>query len=109
MYGGNWDARQIYTWDYAGRLLEKRDNPAGNSFQDMKAASGQLIGSGHRPDGGAIDWLDLPNLRLIRRIRVGKTDRGVMLSNEGMALSADRLYLLPEDSPSRLFVFPLPH
>jgi beta-lactamase class A len=105
VYGGNWDSRQIYSWDRAGHLLAKRDNPTGNSFQDLKAAGGKLVGSGLRADGGAIDWLDPRELRLAKRILAGKTNRGVTLTQEGMAISGGRLYLLPEDSPSRLFVF----
>jgi beta-lactamase class A len=108
VYGGNWDSRQIYTWDLTGTLVSKRDNPSGTSFQDMKAAPGQLIGGGLRPDGGAIDWLDARDLRLIQRVRAGKTDRGILLTHEGMTISGGRLYLLPEDSPSRLFVFSVP-
>ncbi len=108
LYGGNWDARQIYIWDRSGRLLEKRENPSGTSFQDLKASGGRLAGGGLRADGGAIDWLDARELRLVRRIRAGKTNRGVWLTQEGMAVSGDRLYLLPEDAPSRLFVFRLP-
>jgi beta-lactamase class A len=107
IYGGNWDARQIYTWDRMGRVLAQRDNPAGNAFQDMKAVGGRLIAGGLRPDGGAIDWLDPQDLRLLDRIRVGKTNRGVTFTQEGMAVSGDRLYLLPEDAPSRVFVFRL--
>ena len=102
VYGGNWDSRQIYIWDRTGHLLEKRDNPSGTSFQDLKVIGGQLIGGGIRPDGGAHD------LRLVRRVRAGKTNRGVLLTQEGMVISGDRLYLLPEDSPSRLFVFLVP-
>jgi hypothetical protein len=49
VYGGNWDARQIYVWDRSGRLLEKRDNRSGNAYQDMKSLAGQLVGGGIRP------------------------------------------------------------
>ena len=108
VYGGNWDAQQIYTWDRAGRLVAKRDNPSGTAFQDLKLAGGRLIGGGLRADGGAIDWLDPEDLHLVERIRAGKSNRGVMFTQEGMAIAGDRLYLLPEDSPSRLFVFRVP-
>jgi hypothetical protein len=108
VYGGNWDARKIYEWSPAGKLISKRDNPTGTRFQDMKAISGRLIGSGIRADAGAIDWLDPNDLRLFKRIQTGKTDRGVLFTHEGMAISEGRLYLLPEDSPSRLFIFSLP-
>ena len=108
VYGGNWDSKQIYAWDTGGTLISNRDNPSGTSFQDMKAVGGQLIGSGIRPEGGAIDWLDVRDLRMLRRVRTGKTDRDVLMTHEGMAISGTRLYLLPEDSPSRLFIFGLP-
>jgi beta-lactamase class D/beta-lactamase class A len=107
LYGGNWDARQLYVWDESGRLLDKRDNPAGARYQDMKFAAGHLVASGLRGNEGAIDWLDPQDFRLLRRIRAGKTNRGVPFTLEGMALSAGRLYLLPEDAPSRLFTFVL--
>jgi beta-lactamase class A len=108
VYGGNWDSRQIYAWDTGGKLIWKRDNPGGTAFQDMKAVKGHLIGSGLRGEAGAIDWLNTDNLNLIKRIRTGKTDRGVLFTHEGMTISRERLYLLPEDSPSRLFVFAVP-
>ncbi|MGH9721377.1 MAG: DUF6454 family protein [Bryobacteraceae bacterium] len=107
VYGGNWDARQLYVWDRNGKLIGKHDNPAGTRYQDMKAAGG-LIASGLRGNEGAIDWLDSQDFHLIRRVRAGKTNRGVVFTHEGMAVSGDRLYLLPEDSPSRLFIFRLP-
>jgi beta-lactamase class D len=105
VYGGNWDSLQMYTWDRDGRLVETRNNTSGTSFQDVKAQNGELIGAGLRPDGGSIDWLDAKTLRLNRRLFAGKTDRGVFSTHEGMAISGDWLYLLPEDGPSRLFVF----
>ena len=60
---------------------------------------------GPTPRTGAIDWLDYPSLRLIRRVTVGQTSRGVPYTSEGMAIRGDRILLLPEDSPSRLFQF----
>jgi hypothetical protein len=35
----------------------------------------------------------------------GVTDRGLPYTHEGMTIRGGRLYLLPEDDPSRLFVF----
>lgn len=107
VWGANWDARSFYIWDASGRLLEKRDNPGGVRYQDLKAGA-HLVGGGLRGDEGAIDWLDPRDFRLLRRIRAGRTSRGAVFTQEGMALSGNRLYLLPEDAPSRLFVFPLP-
>jgi hypothetical protein len=107
--GANWDAREFYFWTHEGRLLRKARNPTDNAFQDLKISGRYLVGGGLLPDqSGALDWLELPSLRHVRRVRVGKSDRGVAYTHEGMALSGRDLYLLPEDSPSRLFVFRAP-
>lgn len=106
--GGNWDSRQFYVWDRRGHLVRKIANPGENAYQDMKFVSGRLIASGLLPGGaGAVDWLDYPSLRLIRRLSAGKSDRGVTYTREGMTFRSGRLYLLPEDSTSRLFEFQL--
>jgi hypothetical protein len=108
LIGGNWDSREVYFWDRAGKLVEKKANPSGNAFQDLKHHGGMLVGAGHLADGaGAVDWLTLPGLELHRRLPFGKTDRGVSYTHEGMAIRNGRLYLLPEDGRSRLFVFAL--
>ena len=87
----------------------KAANPTSNGYQDLKFSGGQLVASGVLPDkSGAIDWLDYPSLKLIRRIPAGRTDRGVLYTNEGMAIHGKQLLLLPEDSSSRLFEFRLP-
>jgi beta-lactamase class A len=106
--GGNWDSRLIYRWTKDGRQLAVRPNTARTSYQDMKLAGESLIGSGLRGGEGAVDWLHPSDLRLQRRIRVGKTNRGVALTHEGMAVANGRIYFVPEDGPSRLFVYPLP-
>jgi hypothetical protein len=105
--GGNWDSRDIYVWDLQGRLQRKVSNPAGNAYQDAKFVGGELVGSGllTADRSGAIDWLEFPSLRLVRRITAGTTDRGVPYTREGMAIRGRSLYLLPEDGASRLFEF----
>ena len=104
--GGNWDSRHFYIWDHQGRLLRKTANPTENAYQDMKFTGGKLVASGLLPGSrGAIDWLEYPSLRLLRRIQAGKTDRGVPYTQEGMAVRGNRLFLLPEDGSSRLFEF----
>lgn len=108
LIGGNWDARFLYYWDRTGKFLDKRPNPNKVAYQDMKFADGMLLASGNvSRDEGAIDWLDPDTLQLKKRILSGKTDRGVRFTNEGMAVVDGKLYLLPEDGPSRLFVFQL--
>ena len=74
----------------------------------MKVVGEMLIGSGSSPGGvGAIEWIDIGSLKPIKRITVGKTDRGASFTREGMLVRGDELMLLPEDSASRLFVFRL--
>ncbi|MBM3788541.1 MAG: hypothetical protein FJW30_29750 [Acidobacteria bacterium] len=108
LFGGNWDSLDIYEWARSGKPLSKRTNITGTRYQDMKLKDGRLAASGLRGKGkGAIDWLDPKSLELVRRVDVETTDRGVVLTNEGMALKGETLYLLPEDDPSRLFVFSL--
>lgn len=107
LIGGNWDSRDLYIWDKSGKQLKKIANPLPTRYQDMKAANGILIASGLLKGRGAIDWVRLDTLELIRRFWGDKTSRGVCFMNEGMALREGKLYLLPEDGPSRLFVFQL--
>jgi hypothetical protein len=109
LLGGNWDTRDLYLWDRTGRLLRKVANPTENRYQDMKFEGGRLVGSGLLAGGsGAIDWLEYPSLRLLRRVAMGRSDRGVVYTNEGMTIRGDRVFLLPEDGPSRLFEFLAP-
>lgn len=108
LIGANWDSRDFYIWDQAGRLIRKAANPAANAYQDMKFVDGRLVASGLLPDRtGAIDWLEYPSFKLIHRIPTGKSSRGTPYTAEGMAIRGERLFLLPEDAPSRLFEFRL--
>lgn len=108
LIGGNWDSREFYVWDHQGRLLRKVANPTPNGYQDMKYFDGKLVAAGLLPrKTGAIDWLDAGSFRLLQRVPIGQTSRGVPFTNEGMALRGDQLFLLPEDAPSRLFQFRL--
>jgi hypothetical protein len=109
LWGGNWDSLRLYRWRKDGTRIDVRDNPTGTRYQDMKWVAGALVGSGLRSrTEGAIDWLDPGDLRVVRRIVTGATDRGVLFTHEGMAIAQQTLYLLPEDDPSRLFQFKLP-
>jgi hypothetical protein len=99
----------LYEWSKDGRLLRKRATGTGNHYQDLKFIGGTLVGGGGVSRGqGAIDWLDPETLRVLRRVDVGTTDRGVVFTNEGITIRGGRLYLLPEDDPSRLFVAKTP-
>lgn len=106
----NWDSRAFYTCSFDGKILQKRPNPNPTSYQDIKFRYGTLIASGLYPKprkGGAVEWLDPETLTPLQSIPFGLTDRGTAFTHEGMDLRDNLLYLLPEDSPSRLFVFSL--
>lgn len=106
LLGGNWDSRTLYVWDRTGKELSRTPNPQATSYQDLKWSGGAWIGSGlNGKEDGAVDWLAPGDYRLLRRVRTHRTDRGVRFTHEGMTYRGDRLYFLPEDDPSRLFVF----
>lgn len=109
LLGANWDGRDFYLWDLQGRLLRKFANPHPVAIQDMKFLEGRLVVGGLLLAGrsGVVDWLAWPSLELTRRVTTGQTDRGVAYTNEGMTLREGKLWLLPEDAPSRLFIFRL--
>jgi glutamine cyclotransferase len=109
LFGGNWDTKEIYEWDKFGVPIRKRSNETGTRFQDLKFVDGQLVGGGLREKGhGAVDWMDAETLAVTKRVHVETTDRGVVYTNEGMAVWGGTMYLLPEDGPSRLFKLKLP-
>ncbi len=105
----NWDARKFYLYTRDGKLLWTRPNPNPTRYQDIKRRYGAIVAAGLAGPGGdaraVVEWLDPETLRPLEREALGRTDRGVPFTNEGMDLRDGRLYLLPEDSPSRLFVF----
>jgi hypothetical protein len=47
-------------------------------------------------------------MKLLRRVTLGNTDRNQPLTREGMTIFGNKLWLLPEDADSRLFIFGLP-
>lgn len=107
--GGNWDSERFYAWDRSGKRLGAKPRRTETHYQDLKASGDAIVASGNiSQHEGAIDWLSLDDYSLQRRILAGETDRGVRFTNEGMAIANGKLYLLPEDGPSRLFVFQLP-
>lgn len=108
VWGANWNAELIYEWTRRGRQVSVRRNPHGVAYQDMKYVDGMIVAGGINQTGGFVDWLDPKKLALRRRLTFGRTDRGVLYTHEGMALRDGLLYLLPEDAPSRVFVFEVP-
>lgn len=108
LIGGNWDSKDFYVWDHSGKLIRKVASTTGNAYQDMKYDNGWIVASGNLPDRtGAIDWLEWPSLRMVRRLPAGKNDRGVLFTREAMSVHGNRLVLVPEDGASRLFEFDL--
>ncbi len=108
LFGANWDAKQIYTWSKDGKELQVRNNPLPVHYQDMKWRYGSLVASGllEKPKtGGVIHWLDPETLLPLQSIETGTTDRGVAMSREGMDLTPELVYLVPEDNPSRLLIY----
>ena len=77
-----------------------------DSWMDFHSQVGDLKGPTFGGRAGAIDWLELPSLHLARRVMAGFTDLQLPLTREGMAIHKDQLLFLPEDEPSRLFIFP---
>lgn len=107
--GGSWGSRTIYLWTRTGMERWKKSNPSGTQYQDLKFDGELLVGSGNTDKtAGAVEWILLPNLQIVRRLVAGVTERGQPYTHEGMALRDGRLYLLPEDAPSRLFEFRRP-
>jgi len=107
----NWDARKFYLYSRDGKLIWTRPNPNPTRYQDMKRRYGAIVASGLRGRGPAaqavVEWLDPETLRPLQNQVLGRSDRGVPFTNEGMEYRDGRLYLVPEDSPSRLFIFRL--
>jgi hypothetical protein len=110
LMGANWDARRFYEWTEEGVQTAVRPNPNLTRYQEIKYRYGALIASGNAPKpgrGGAVEWLEPQTLSPLQRETFSLTTRGVPYTNEGMDVRDGRLYLLPEDSPSRLFMFDL--
>lgn len=107
LVGGNWDSRLLYWWTREGRERRRVENRTGVAFQDLKEAPrGRLIGGGIRDrKAGEVAVFNPRTGQPERNWPAGKTDRGVHLTNEGLAVRGGRLYLLPEDGDSRLFVY----
>jgi len=106
LIGGSWSSRVIYEWTREGMQRSRRENPIATHWQDLKMDGDLLVGAGPQSKTeGSIDWVRISDLKVVRSLRTGKTDRGVLFTNEGIALRDGLLYLLPEDAPSRLFTW----
>ena len=104
LIGCNWDARVFYEWASDGVEARRVPHDGAARYQDLQWMAEGLLASGLLGDTGVIDRLDWPSLDLRERIVVGATDRGVVLTHEGMAVAGQDLLLMPEDDPTRVFV-----
>lgn len=130
IFGANWDTERVYVWDFRGRLqwtltdfeLKARGlgvmagagGRPGVAVQDWKVVGDRLYASGlFRAPGSATAATES---RLIwfagflesdsqRRTVTLPRQKGIMLAREAMAISAGRVYFLPEDlgASNRLF------
>jgi hypothetical protein len=108
LLAGNWSSKQLYLLDKAGRQTRVVNNDAKTQYQDMKFVNGELVTSGNLDHtSGTIDWYTWPEMKLVRSLHAGSTDRGRPLTVEAMSVKGKNLYLVPEDGPSRLFHFVL--
>ncbi|MCX6609284.1 MAG: DUF6454 family protein [Acidobacteria bacterium] len=106
LIGGSWSSRTLYQWTKSGEQMLKVSNPIATSWQDLKMDGDLLMGSGQiSREQGAVDWVSIPEFKLVRRITTGATDRRFSYAHEGMTYRNGKLYFLPEDAPSRLFAF----
>lgn len=104
LIGCNWDARMFYEWTFDGAQSRVVEHDGSARYQDLHWTPEGLLAGGLIGDQGVVDLLEWPTLDLRERTVVGRTDRGVVLTSEGMAVSGRELLLMPEDDPSRVFV-----
>ena len=105
LIGCNWDARVFYEWTADGVETRRVDHLGAARYQDLHWTGETLLAGGLLGDDGVVDTLEWPSLDLRERIVAGKTDRGVVLTHEGLAVAGRELLLMPEDDPSRVFVY----
>ncbi len=104
LIGCNWDARVFYEWTFEGKESKVVDHDGAARYQDLHWTGEALLAGGLIGDQGVVDLLEWPSLDLRERTVVGRTDRGVVLTAEGMAVVGSELLLMPEDDPTRVFV-----
>ena len=104
LIGCNWDARLFYEWTFDGTQSRVVEHDGSARYQDLHWTPEGLLAAGLIGDQGVVDLLEWPTLDLRERTVVGRTDRGVVLTAEGMAVAGQNLLLMPEDDPTRVFV-----
>lgn len=131
IFGANWDTERVYVWDFKGRLqrtltdfeLKPRElgvvagagGRPGVAVQDWKIVGDRLYASGlfRAPPGAASGATQSRLIWFTRFLESNFEQRAVtlprpkatMLAREGMAISAGKVYFLPDDlgASNRLF------
>ena len=105
LIGCNWDARTFYEWTFDGRQTQAVEHDGSARYQDLQWTSDGLLAGGpdRRPGRRRPARVAVPRPEGAHRGRA-KSDRGIVLTAEGMAVSGGELLLMPEDDPSRVFV-----
>jgi len=123
LVGLNWDAKEIYLWDQAGRELDRGKSPFGVAYQDCKAVDpGTVLCSGLKSVGkiffqrGVVDRIQVdPNsvagFRLLERSLVQeRSSAGHLLSREAMDFYHGMFYFIPDDFPgAKIYTRPVPN
>jgi len=134
IFGANWDTEAVYVWDFDGRLqrkligsdLERRSlgvvrgskSRTGLAVQDWKLKGDRLFASGlfhapgvrpESPESRLMTFTGFLESGFQRRSIALPTQKGIELGREGMAVSQETVYFLPEDlgASNRLFSVPL--
>ncbi len=130
LLGANWDTERVYLWDFRGQLqrtltgveLQARglgvvagaEARSGIAVQDWKVVGDRLFASGLFRTPGAASGSTANRLSSFRDFLKPEFQcqtvtlplrPGIMLAREGMAISKDAVYFLPEDlgASNRLF------
>jgi hypothetical protein len=131
LFGANWDTERVYVWDFKGRLqrtltdfelkprglgvISGAGGRPGLAVQDWKVVGDRLYASGlFRAPSGSPTVSTENRLTLFtgflepgfgsRTVTLPRP-KGVMLAREGMAVSAGKVYFLPDDlgASNRMF------
>jgi hypothetical protein len=110
LLGMNWDAQTFYLMDYSGKILTQGANPGKGSYQDCKYYYGNRIVcsglAGQLSSKGYLDMILIPGTdpqswQLVKRSVVNAKSRKLMpLTNEAMAFTGSRVFLVPDDLPN---------
>jgi len=123
LIGANWDTKQVYHWNRAGKVIERIEREKlisgqsnwGLAVQDWKGiGAGRILASGIDKSGARdsiqsralVAIIDVKNRRLISQVRLNRPREAQHeVTNEGLARFEDRLLFLPDDLGSGAHLF----